>query len=198
MNPVYRRFTVSRLYIIAAPSGGGKTSLVRALVEQMPDLVISVSHTTRPKREGEIDGVNYYFISELLFKDYIQKNIFLEYACVFGHWYGTSREWVLSQLNNPTKNKSVILEIDWQGAQQIRALFKESLSIFILPPSMDILHQRLVLRGQDSEAVIQKRMQAAEEECAHANEFDHVIINDDFNTALENLKNIILNEQSIT
>ena len=181
---------MSRLFIIAAPSGGGKTSLTRALVKSVDNLVISVSHTTRPIRPGEKDGVNYHFITKQEFhrlRD--EQKVFLEYATVFGYLYGTSREWVLSQLK---QNKDVILEIDWQGAQQIRKLFNDTVSIFILPPSMEILRKRLEERGQDSPAVIEKRMQAAEEECSHKDEFDHVIVNNDFNDAVTELKNIIL------
>lgn len=179
------------MFIIAAPSGGGKTSLTRALVENMDNLVISVSHTTRPMRSGEKDGVNYHFVTAEKFQELIQQNIFLEHAKVlgFGYDYGTSREWVMSQLK---QNKDVILEIDWQGAQQIRKLFKEAVSIFILPPSMDILRKRLEERGQDSQDVIAKRMQAAKEECSHAPEFDYVITNDNFDVAVNDLKNIIL------
>ncbi|HEV2614716.1 MAG TPA: guanylate kinase [Gammaproteobacteria bacterium] len=180
---------MSRLFIIAAPSGGGKTSLTRALVENMDNLLISVSHTTRAMRPGEKDGVNYHFISDEKFQALVKQNIFLEHAHVFGSWYGTSRDWVLSQLQH---NKDVILEIDWQGAKQIRELFKEAISIFILPPSMEVLHKRLELRGQDSPSIIEKRMQAAKEECSHAPEFDYVITNDDFDTAVNDLKNIIL------
>lgn len=155
----------------------------------MDNLVISVSHTTRPIRPGEKDGVNYHFVPAEQFQELIQQNIFLEHANVFGCWYGTSREWVMSQLN---QNKDVILEIDWQGAKQIRTLFKETISIFILPPSMEILHKRLEERGQDSPDVIAKRMQAAKEECSHAPEFDYVITNDDFDVAVHDLKSIIL------
>ena len=182
---------MSRLFIIAAPSGGGKTSLTKALVKSVDNLVISVSHTTRPMRPGEKDGVNYHFVTPEKFQELIQQNIFLEHAKVlgFGYDYGTSREWVMSQLK---QNKDVILEIDWQGAQQIRKLFDDTVSIFILPPSMEILRKRLEERGQDSPAVIEKRMQAAEEECSHKDEFDHVIINNDFNDAVTELKNIIL------
>ena len=180
---------VSRLFIIAAPSGGGKTSLTRALVESMDNLVISVSHTTRPMRSGEKDGVNYHFISDEKFQALVKQNIFLEHARVFGCWYGTSREWVLSQLS---QHIDVILEIDWQGAQQIRQLFKEAVSIFILPPSMEILRKRLESRGQDSPSIIDKRMLAAKEECSHAPEFDYVITNDNFDVAVNDLKNIIL------
>ncbi len=182
---------MSRLFIIAAPSGGGKTSLTRALVKSMDNLVISISHTTRPMRPGEKDGVNYHFVTPEKFQELIQQNVFLEHAKVlgFGYDYGTSREWVTEQLKN---NKDVILEIDWQGAQQIRKLFKDTVSIFILPPSMDVLRKRLEERKQDTAEVIEKRMQAAEEECSHQNEFDHVIVNNDFEDAVTELKNIIL------
>lgn len=179
---------VSRLFIIAAPSGGGKTSLTRALVKSLDNLVISVSHTTRPIRPGETDGVNYHFVSAEAFSALIQREVFLEYATVFGYQYGTSREWVSAQLK---KNQDVILEIDWQGAQQVRRLFKDTVSIFILPPSMEVLRKRLEERKQDAPAVIEKRMQAAKEECSHQNEFDYVITNDDFDTAVSDLKNII-------
>lgn len=180
---------MSRFFIIAAPSGGGKTSLTKALVKSLDNLVISVSYTTRPMRPGEKNGVNYCFVSEKEFHDLIHKNTFLEHATVFGYLYGTSKEWVLNQLK---QNKDVILEIDWQGAAQIRKLFPDAVSIFILPPSMEILQKRLEERKQDSPEVIQKRMKAAQEECSHASEFEYVITNDDFDTAVTELKEIIL------
>jgi guanylate kinase len=182
---------VSRLFIIAAPSGGGKTSLTKALVKNLDNLVISVSHTTRPMRPGETDGVNYHFITKEKFQELINQNVFLEHAKVFGfgYDYGTSRDWVISQLK---QHKDVILEIDWQGANQVRQLFKDTVSIFILPPSMEILQKRLEERGQDNPEVIKKRMQAAQEECSHSAEFDYVITNDDFDTAVNDLKNIIM------
>jgi guanylate kinase len=176
------------LYIISAPSGGGKTSLVRALISRMENLIISVSHTTRPPRPGEADGVNYHFVSSETFSTLIKQNIFLEYAEVFGHFYGTSKEWVLTQIQ---AGKDIILEIDWQGAQQIRRLFPQSLSIFIMPPSLPVLRARLKERGQDAEEVIEKRMQEAKSECIHYREFDYLVINDDFDIAVSELETII-------
>lgn len=175
------------LYIISAPSGAGKTSLVKALVSQIDNLVISVSHTTRPARCNEENGVNYHFVTDERFQDLLNKGIFLEHAKVFGHYYGTSREWV----QNTLMQQDVILEIDWQGAQQIKNLFKDSISIFILPPSMQILRKRLNDRAQDSGNVIEKRMQQARAEISHYKEFDYLIINDDFDKAVANLAAII-------
>ena len=176
------------LYIISAPSGGGKTSLMKAVVSKMDNLVVSVSYTTRPPRPGEIDGVNYYFVDIQTFEQMRDHGDFLEYAEVFGHFYGTSKSWVADQIQ---KNKDIILEIDWQGAEQTRKLFSGAISIFILPPSLDVLYDRLKQRKQDSEAVIEKRMMAAKSECTHFNQFDYIVINDDFNTAVTDLESII-------
>lgn len=179
------------LYIVSAPSGAGKTSLVRALVQRCQNLVISVSYTTRPMRVGEVDGVNYHFVSEAQFNGMIRENQFLEYAKVFGYayLYGTSKKWVCDAL---ALGKDVILEIDWQGAQQIRKIFSESISIFIVPPSIDILQQRLENRAQDSPEIIQKRMGKVRSECQHLDEFDYLVINDDFEVAVQDLKTIVL------
>lgn len=177
------------LYIISAPSGGGKTSLMKAVVSKMDNLVVSVSYTTRPPRPGEIHGVNYYFVDKKTFEQMRDHGDFLEYAEVFGHFYGTSKSWVADQIQ---KNKDVILEIDWQGAEQTRKLFpKSSVSIFILPPSLDTLYDRLKQRKQDSAEVIQKRMAEAKSECTHFNQFDYIVINDDFDTAIADLESII-------
>lgn len=177
--------------IISAPSGAGKTSLVAAVVKQLLNLKISISHTTRPIRPGEINGESYYFISEEEFKAKIAANDFLEYAKVLNycHYYGTSKSWLQEHLN---KGDDVILEIDWQGAEQVRKIFKDAVSIFIFPPSLAILEQRLRLRGQDDLDIITKRMQTAKHEMEHYAEFDYLIINDDFQTALSELKAIIL------
>jgi guanylate kinase len=177
------------LYIISAPSGGGKTSLMKAVVSKMDNLVVSVSYTTRPPRPGEVDGVNYYFVDTQNFNQMLNQGDFLEYAEVFGSFYGTSKRWVDDQIQ---KNKDVILEIDWQGAAQIRKLYPESTSIFILPPSLDILYDRLKQRKQDSEAVIEKRMTAAKSECKHYQEFDYIVINNNFDTAVAEIESIIL------
>jgi len=176
------------LYIIAAPSGTGKTSLVKALTESTSELAVSISHTTRSQRSGEIDGKHYHFISEQNFVDMIHGDAFLEYARVYDYYYGTSKEGVLQLL---ASGSDVILEIDWQGATQIRQLFPQTVSIFILPPSRDILKSRLQERAQDPERIINKRMAKAAEEISHYAEFDYLVVNDDFNKALTDLKAII-------
>lgn len=175
------------LYVISAPSGGGKTSLVKALVQQTPDLCVSISHTTRAPRAGETEGVNYFFVDEPHFKQYQEQGLFLEYAKVFSHWYGTSKEWVLAALQ---AGKDVILEIDWQGARRIKEQM-ECLSIFILPPSLESLSTRLRERDQDSEAIIQERMSKASEEMSHYPEYDYVVVNDQFESALSDLHAIL-------
>jgi len=176
------------LYIISAPSGGGKTSLVRALTSQIKNLVISISHTTRLPRPGELNGVNYHFVSIADFQALLAQDIFLEHAEVFGCLYGTSKQWVSSQLK---AGNDVILEIDWQGAEQIRKLFPQCVSVFIVPPSLAILRARLHERAQDSEDIIEKRMRQAQAEISHYGEFDYLIINDKFETAVEDLKSIV-------
>jgi guanylate kinase len=176
------------LYIIAAPSGAGKTSLVRAAASHIDHLSISVSFTTRPPRPGEIEGVNYHFVTPDIFEQRINQQDFLEYAQVFGYFYGTSRKWVNTQIQN---GNDVILEIDWQGAFQIRKLFPQSVSIFILPPSLEILHARLKERKQDSENIIEKRMAEAKSQCAHFSEFEYLIINNEFNAAVAEFAAIV-------
>lgn len=177
------------LYIVAAPSGAGKTSLVKSLVETTSDVVVSISHTTRPLRPGEQDGVHYHFIPLPSFETMIAQGAFLEHAQVFGNRYGTSRAAVLAKLQ---AGLDVILEIDWQGAQQVRKQLPDSPSIFILPPSRDALRQRLAGRGQDSPEVIERRMAAALDELSHYVEFDYLVINDQFETALTELSAIII------
>ena len=180
---------VGTLYIIAAPSGAGKTSLVQQLVTTTPGIVASISHTTRPPRPGEQHGQHYYFTPLADFEAMIAAGAFLEQAQVFGNRYGTSRAAVQTQLQD---GLDVILEIDWQGARQVRALMPDSASIFILPPSRAALRQRLAGRGQDSPAVIEQRMAAALAELSHYAEFDYLVINDEFTVALENLRAIII------
>ena len=176
------------LYIIAAPSGGGKSSLVAGLLKATPQLEISVSHTTRAMRPGEQDGVDYHFVNQATFDTLHYANTFLEHAEVFGHCYGTSRTWVLQRLQ---AGVDVILEIDWQGARQIRQSMPDTVSIFILPPSRAVLEQRLRARGQDSDEVIARRMHAAVDEMAHYDEFDYLVLNDNFDTALSDLQSIL-------
>lgn len=178
----------AKLYIIAAPSGTGKTSLVDALVNHSNDLQLSISHTTREKREGEKEGEHYHFISHDKFKKMMAEDAFLEHAEVYGNCYGTSREWVAKTLAH---GRGVILEIDWQGAKQIRQQFPGAMSIFILPPSRQALEKRLRLRQQDNEATIQRRMQVLKDEVVHYNEFDYLMVNDDFNHALHELKDVV-------
>lgn len=180
------------LYVIAAPSGCGKTSLVHALVKNEDNIEISISHTTRAPRPGEQDGVDYHFVDENTFKKMIDNNEFLEYAEVFGHHYGTSKAWIADTLK---KGIDVILEIDWQGARQIGRLFHHVKSIFVLPPSRQALRQRLELRQQDSEDVINNRMQQAISEMSHYNEFGYLVVNDDFDRALDDLRSILHSER---
>lgn len=177
------------LFIISAPSGGGKTSLVHALLKTIPNLEVSISYTTRKKRPSEQDGVNYHFIDELKFKLLLQQQAFLEHAIVFGNYYGTSKEWVEKKLQ---EGVDVILEIDWQGAKQVRELMPDSVGIFILPPSWEALTQRLRERAQDDEVVIKRRLDEAHGEMAHYRDYDYLVINDNFDRALADLKAIIL------
>ncbi|CAG7856755.1 guanylate kinase [biofilm metagenome] len=178
-----------KLYIISAPSGAGKTSLVRQLIAETNRLVVSISHTTRHIRPGEAHGTDYYFVSQDEFKSLINKGELLEHAQVFDNFYGTAKTTVETNLN---QGLDVILEIDWQGAQQIRRIHPDCMSIFILPPSTEVLEQRLKYRGQDDEQVIARRMRDAVTELRHHDEFDYLIVNDDFARALIELKSIII------
>jgi len=176
------------LFTVSAPSGAGKTSLVKALIESCDKLRVSVSHTTRPIRPGETDGVNYHFVSEDSFLAMLDRAELLEHARVFGNLYGTSQAWVEQQLS---QGIDVILEIDWQGAQQIKHLMPHSQAIFILPPSRAALEERLTTRGQDDTEVIAQRMSEAVEEMSHYPESDYLVINDDFQQALSELEAIV-------
>lgn len=173
------------LYIISAPSGAGKTSLVRELVNGNEHIVVSVSHTTRAMRPGEQDGVDYHFVDKQDFLQMVDSSAFLEHARVFDNYYGTSQQHVEQQL---LSGHDVILEIDWQGARQVRKLFPDSVSVFILPPSLKALKQRLNNRGQDSEETIERRMSDAVNEMTHYAEFDYLLVNDDFDVALQELR----------
>jgi guanylate kinase len=176
------------LFIVTAPSGAGKTSLVKALIEREQQLRVSVSHTTRAKRPGEEDDVNYHFVSEAAFMEMLRKGSFFESALVYGNHYGTSQLWVNEQLE---AGLDVILEIDWQGAVQVRNLDPKACSIFILPPSLETLKIRLLNRAQDDTETIENRMGEAVAEISHVAEADFVVINEDFGTALEDLCAII-------
>ncbi len=176
------------LYIISAPSGAGKTSLVKALLEQTAKICVSISHTTRDQRPGEENGVNYHFVSSKQFLGMLDQHAFLEHAEVFGNYYGTSKVWVEEQLQ---QGIDVILEIDWQGAQQVRRLMPEAKKIFILPPSRQALRERRNQRGQDADEVIERRMLEAVSEMSHYDEYDYVVINDDFDLALQDLQAVI-------
>lgn len=176
------------LFVVAAPSGTGKTTLVKALVESLTKLAVSISHTTRPMRPNEKDGVNYYFVEQASFERSITANEFLEYAKIFDHYYGTSRKMVEQTLQ---KGIDVILEIDWQGYHQIRESLPKTIGIFILPPSFDDLRVRLIKRNQDHPDIIARRLADVKETVAHMHEFDYVVINDDFSRALLDLQTII-------
>ncbi len=172
------------LFIVSAPSGAGKTTLVRGLLERDPQIGLSVSHTTRAARPGEVDGVAYHFVSIDTFNAMRAAGDFIEWAHVHGNFYGTSRRWLEERLG---AGHDVLLEIDWQGAQQVRALFPEAVSIFILPPSFEALAQRLTGRGSDAPEVIERRLAAAREEIGHLREFDFVIINNILSQALDEM-----------
>lgn len=176
------------LFVVSAPSGAGKTSLVKALLESTPGLHVSVSHTTRPQRPGEVNGVNYHFVTPEQFSRMLEQDAFLEHAEVFGNLYGTSKQSVLDQLN---AGQDVVLEIDWQGAEQVRKQSPHAVGVFILPPSRDALQTRLTGRGQDADEVISRRMAQSTEQISHYVEFDYLIINDDFETALSELKAVV-------
>ena len=178
------------LFIIAAPSGAGKTSLVKELLKKIDNLSVSTSYTTRQPRKNEVDGKDYHFIEEKKFKDLINKDFFLEYAIVFGNYYGTSHFSVKSELET---GKNIILEIDWQGMRKIKSAGLTLTSIFILPPSYRTLRERLLNRNEDNIKIIDQRMSAAIEEISHYNEFEFIIINDDFEETLMKLEEIISN-----
>lgn len=180
------------LYTVSAPSGAGKTSLVNSLIERCGGLQVSVSHTTRPMRPAEKDGVNYHFVSESVFALMLDRGEFLEHAKVFGNLYGTSNVWLKEQLK---RGVDLILEIDWQGARQVKQLLPQTQSIFILPPSRQALQQRLSLRGQDDPDIIEDRMDAAVAEISHYVESDFLVVNKDFDLALEQLHSIVLSQR---
>jgi guanylate kinase len=180
------------LFIISSPSGGGKTSLVRALLEAEPEVRLSVSYTTRAARPGEADGRDYHFVTPPVFERMLEAGEFLESAVIYGNRYGTSQKWIERER---AEGHDVLLEIDWQGAQQVRRLMRQVVTIFILPPSPEILESRLRGRGQDSEEIITRRLAAARHEIAHVSEYEYVIINEDFNRAAQDLRSIIRAER---
>lgn len=180
------------LFVISAPSGAGKTSLVAEMLHADQKLGVSVSHTTRPMREGEKDGINYHFVSRDEFETMISCGDFLEHADVFGNYYGTSQVWVREML---AIGRDVILEIDWQGASQVRRLIPECVSVFIVPPSYEVLRDRLVGRGTDVSEVVERRLSEAREECRHVGEFDYLVVNDGFQEALADLLAIVRSQR---
>ena len=176
------------LFVLAAPSGAGKTSIVRALLEREPGMRLSISYTTRPPRPGEADGVDYHFVDEAKFMALKAAGEFLEHAHVHGNWYATSATWLAGEVQ---AGHDVLLEIDWQGAAQVRELIPGSVLVFILPPSLATLRERLEKRGTDSPEVIARRLEAAREEMRHCGEFDYVIMNQDFARAVDDLSVIV-------
>jgi guanylate kinase len=180
--------STGNLFVVAAPSGGGKTSIVNALLEREPRLRLSVSYTTRNPRPGETEGVHYHFVDEPKFMGLMAAGEFLEHAHVHGNWYATSSTWLRRQVD---AGDDVLLEIDWQGAAQVRRLIPASVHVFILPPSLAVLRERLENRGQDAGEVIARRVEAAKEEMRHCDEFDYVIINQDFATAVADLEAVV-------
>lgn len=180
------------LFIIAAPSGAGKSSLVKALLNSTSNINVSISHTTRAMRPGEEDGVDYHFVDIATFNEMIGQDAFLEHAQVFDHFYGTSETSVRDKLE---AGQDEILEIDWQGARQVRMRIPGTVSIFILPPSRAALRERLMSRGQDDETIINRRMHDAVSEMSHYHEFDYVVVNDDFDEALADIKTIVISQR---
>lgn len=180
------------IYVVTAPSGAGKTTLVRALLAADSRIQLSVSFTTRAPRTGEVNGKDYNFVSRETFEQMIAAATLLEHAEVFGNYYGTSQEWIESML---VQGQDILLEIDWQGAQQVRRLLPQAIGVFILPPSLAVLEERLRGRGKDSEEVILRRLAAAKEEISHVDEFDYVVINDRFEDALQDILAIVRAER---
>ena len=179
---------IGNLFIVAAPSGAGKTTLVRLLLENDPQIKVSISHTTRPPRQGEEDGREYHFTDVPGFLERVNQGEFLEWAEVHGNYYGTSKRWIEAEMSS---GRDVLLEIDWQGAQQVRRVFAQAIGVFVLPPSMEALKVRLSGRGTDSADVIARRIAAARDEMRHVDEFDYVIINDDLQQASRDLQSIV-------
>jgi len=177
------------LYVISAPSGAGKTSLVKALLEKTAGIGVSVSHTTRAMRDGEQDGLDYHFVDKVTFEKMVEDSAFLEHAQVFDNFYGTAVANIEATLQ---QGDDVILEIDWQGAEQVRKQLPYSVNIFILPPSQVALEERLRGRGQDSDEIIARRMRDAKSESSHYSEYDYLVVNDDFDNALMELRSIVL------
>jgi guanylate kinase len=184
--------TPGSLYIISAPSGAGKTSLVRALLQSAVDLSLSVSYTTRPPRPEEVDGRDYHFVSREAFEQRLKQGEFLESAQVYGNLYGTSKTWINDALR---AGRDILLEIDSQGARQVRRVFPASVTIFVLPPSLEVLEERLRNRAQDSPEVISQRLASARDEISHVGEYDYVILNDMLDHALHDLKCIVQAER---
>tara|TARA_B100001109_G_scaffold246056_1_gene234395 strand:- start:45138 stop:45815 length:678 start_codon:yes stop_codon:yes gene_type:complete len=180
---------IGTLFIFSAPSGAGKTSLVKGLLDSTGYIGVSVSHTTRAPRPGETDGKDYHFVPVEEFQQMVNRGAFLEHAQVFDNFYGTSQEWVESEL---AAGRDVILEIDWQGAEQVRRLMPDTISVFIAPPSISALRERLQKRGQDDEQTIERRMRDARKEMSHYGEYDYLIINDNFNNTVEELRAIVI------
>ncbi len=176
------------LFIVSAPSGAGKSSLVKALIEGDPRLRLSISYTTRPPRPGEEDGVHYHFVTHAVFMDMLKQGAFLESAEVYGHYYGTAQASIEAEMR---RGHDVVLEIDWQGAAQVRRIFPEAIGIYILPPSLEELERRLHNRGQDSAAVIARRLASAREDISHALEYDYLVVNEHFDQALADLRAIV-------
>ncbi|HSS27683.1 MAG TPA: guanylate kinase [Usitatibacter sp.] len=176
------------LFVVVAPSGAGKTSLVAALLKEEPNIRLSISHTTRGPREGEQDGREYHFVARSAFEKMIAAGDFLEHADVYGNYYGTSRRWIEDELEG---DHDVLLEIDWQGARQVRKLFPAMVGIFILPPSLAELRKRLLSRGKDAPEAIEKRMASARNEISHVLEFEYIIVNERFEAALTDLVSIV-------
>jgi len=176
------------LFVLAAPSGAGKTSIVRALLEREPGMRLSISYTTRPPRPGETDGADYHFVDEARFMALKEAGEFLEHAFVHGNWYATSATWLSGEVQ---AGHDMLLEIDWQGARQVRTLIPDAVLVFILPPSLATLRERLEKRGTDSQEVIARRLEAAREEMRHCNDFDYVIMNQDFARAVDDLSVIV-------